>query len=795
MSSGSGSIGHYGHPLHASANPSTRTNRKQRAPSMLGFDEMSMNRDGTVMTRTQILDTRIKRGYCETCGNFPTKCYDVKISFGIRRRMTARTTQGEVYKGICLRCRPDLAPAPYDPSDVLAPATSSRHGSTRSHLRSNSAPPSSSASHSNFVDPSTLMTAEVSVMTAEVSVVTAEVAVAPQEQQQVYEAHLHIDPVRPDVEVVHSVRRNLHASRPSLPRGQGSRQCVSTEEESAEVSELRDGMVPVAPESEGVVAAVGVSESGRSNAPYTHSFADSSSELSMVSEEDLDPEVLIELRDLVNDLLVSDSPETNEFAIENVSESMMANPDLISLQLYGAKFLSVMARKHRTNKELIIKNSGLDAIVKAMDNFHDDLMLQGLGAKTIWSLAVVQEHRAVIADAGGCHSMVEALLTHGADSSDVAEAVLGGMKPLVIDPRGREELEASSASVAVIGTMEGHQNVPKLQAEGCLILSNLVFDRMTSRVSVASPDEIRCIVKAMIKFVDDEAVQKQAWSALYNYSFSKTNLLQILELDPVEREKLQELGRRYHLSWDRQVEDVLDRLRTTEEGLSSGEMTGAYSEQNGYSNGADFDQEALAQLEAVASGLDSESEKINTVCVIMMEFPESNSIQIAGLRCLEDLSRMSTENCDFIAQYALAMVMFAMENHRQDDVTQLKGVIVMGNLVTSSENNRIEVINAGGADRIIDSMRDYLNFEAMQVAGLTALEELTNPSSVKLPHAKGILSLVSEIMCKHTESDIIQERACIVLKNVSTNLSQHSEEKSHTTTANGLDVKVAATVT
>jgi len=76
---------------------------------------MELDSVGQVKSSAQIRDDRIRKGYCGTChvNSNPTKCYDIKKRFGgLNRKRIPLTVEGEVLRGVCLICHPEMDPNP-----------------------------------------------------------------------------------------------------------------------------------------------------------------------------------------------------------------------------------------------------------------------------------------------------------------------------------------------------------------------------------------------------------------------------------------------------------------------------------------------------------------------------------------------------------------------------------------------------------------------------------------------------------------------------------------------------------
>jgi len=71
---------------------------------------------GQVRSIAQIRDERIRQGFCgDEChvSSNPTKCYEIKKRFGgLKRKRIPLTVPGEVLRGVCLKCHPEMDPDP-----------------------------------------------------------------------------------------------------------------------------------------------------------------------------------------------------------------------------------------------------------------------------------------------------------------------------------------------------------------------------------------------------------------------------------------------------------------------------------------------------------------------------------------------------------------------------------------------------------------------------------------------------------------------------------------------------------
>mmetsp|Transcript_2373 Transcript_2373/g.4413 ORF Transcript_2373/g.4413 Transcript_2373/m.4413 type:complete len:735 (+) Transcript_2373:200-2404(+) len=70
----------------------------------------SLDPSGMVLNADQIRDERRRRGFCDSCGIEPNRCFEIKKRMTIFRDRIPLTIPGKVYNGICLSCNPDSDP-------------------------------------------------------------------------------------------------------------------------------------------------------------------------------------------------------------------------------------------------------------------------------------------------------------------------------------------------------------------------------------------------------------------------------------------------------------------------------------------------------------------------------------------------------------------------------------------------------------------------------------------------------------------------------------------------------------
>jgi hypothetical protein len=78
---------------------------------------------------------------------------------------------------------------------------------------------------------------------------------------------------------------------------------------------------------------------------------------------------------------------------------------------------------------------------------------------------------------------------------------------------------------AILSAMTAHNNVSKVQEQGCLALGNLVSNNDANRVSIAAKHGVEVILSTMTAHNNVSKVQEQGCLALAKSSFRTTMLI------------------------------------------------------------------------------------------------------------------------------------------------------------------------------------------------------------------------------------------------------------------------------
>ncbi|KAI2510670.1 hypothetical protein MHU86_3781 [Fragilaria crotonensis] len=102
----------------------------------LRYDDMLLNRDGSVMSEERIRDERRRRGFCTECrinGEPPVRLFSINTNrFNpLWKSQVPLTVQGESLDGKCLRCHPELNPNRHRRSGNRRSTTSANRRSER----------------------------------------------------------------------------------------------------------------------------------------------------------------------------------------------------------------------------------------------------------------------------------------------------------------------------------------------------------------------------------------------------------------------------------------------------------------------------------------------------------------------------------------------------------------------------------------------------------------------------------------------------------------------------------------
>jgi len=181
----------------------------------------------------------------------------------------------------------------------------------------------------------------------------------------------------------------------------------------------------------------------------------------------------------------------------------------------------------------------IEVLVKAMEKFPKNANVQEFACQLAWNLAVIDEHKQLLADKGVLELLCLAMDNHKSKISVLHKAI-GAIKLLSLIDKAKEQLVNDGAIEKIVEVMQNYAKEESDTAEfqeTCLdCIQNFAFGKtLAPRLYDLGVSSL--ILDVMKKYEEAEDIQSSGCAALWNVALGITeeNLIELTELGATNR--------------------------------------------------------------------------------------------------------------------------------------------------------------------------------------------------------------------------------------------------------------------
>ena len=193
------------------------------------------------------------------------------------------------------------------------------------------------------------------------------------------------------------------------------------------------------------------------------------------------------------------------------------------IQEFGMGVLQNISMRNFDSKQTIADVGGIIAVTDCIREFMGSPTVLERAFTTLWSLAVLDENQAIIAECDGINLVVNGMMT-AITYEGVQKQGCGCLCTLSSDSRNKGLIQNVGGVDSIVYAMWGHYAAEEIQVEACRALSSLAVDALTNEVMIASDGEVNAIISAMRRFPMSERLQEHGCVALRNFLLSADNV-------------------------------------------------------------------------------------------------------------------------------------------------------------------------------------------------------------------------------------------------------------------------------
>ena len=193
------------------------------------------------------------------------------------------------------------------------------------------------------------------------------------------------------------------------------------------------------------------------------------------------------------------------------------------IQEFGMGVLQNISMRCFESKQTIAEAGGIIAVTDCIREFMGSPTVLERAFTTLWSLAVLDQNQAVIAECDGINLVVNGMMT-AITYEGVQKQGCGCLCTLSSDSRNKGLIQNVGGVDSIVYAMWGHYASEEIQVEACRALSSLAVDAQTNEVMIASDGEVNAIISAMRRFPMSERLQEHGCVALRNFLLSADNV-------------------------------------------------------------------------------------------------------------------------------------------------------------------------------------------------------------------------------------------------------------------------------
>lgn len=223
-------------------------------------------------------------------------------------------------------------------------------------------------------------------------------------------------------------------------------------------------------------------------------------------------------------------PDTLDDA-EIVLKQMKNNSSIALIQAAGCEKLSNVAVREAVG---LVHLGVVDVVLKAMKQYSKNPSVQEFACQLIWNLAIVDEHKKLLADGDAPKLICVALENHKGKASVMHKAI-GAVKLLSLVEAGKEQLVEEGVVEKIIEVMKEYCNEESDYTdfqETCLLcVQNFAFGK-TLVPKLYELGVSTLIADVMTKYEESDEIQSSGAAALWNLALGVTDE-QLIEMTDV----------------------------------------------------------------------------------------------------------------------------------------------------------------------------------------------------------------------------------------------------------------------
>ena len=333
---------------------------------------------------------------------------------------------------------------------------------------------------------------------------------------------------------------------------------------------------------------------------------------------------------------------------------------------------------------------------------------------------------------GDCAEILE-VMRECLDSPHVESFALKELSCLHLGPDDQDRLADLGAMDVISEAMHSYADDIELQIHGCRAIWN-ASGTPENQMAFVDAGALEIILSDMDRFIDNAEVQECALGTLSNLAAAEANLLRMVEKGTVGR--------------------VVESM-------------------NKHSENSLVQSKGCSAITNMASHLSPLKKDImdmgggGAVVICMVMHPDDFELQEKALRALKNLSSNNDENKVELANIGgIDAVITAMQVHRDQPGVQEAGAWTLSNLASNNDNKAV-IGDCGGIDVVIRAMWVHSDVVKVQEWCCRALYTLTlDRHNSGMVLQVGGISAVVNAMQAHVDSGPVQEMGCAVLCNL-----------------------------
>ncbi|KAJ5071258.1 hypothetical protein M0811_10530 [Anaeramoeba ignava] len=224
--------------------------------------------------------------------------------------------------------------------------------------------------------------------------------------------------------------------------------------------------------------------------------------------------------------------ELKKDSIKEIIDTMEEFSFSQDIQEFGCYLLQMISAENERNPVEIQKLKGLQTLIKTMNNFPNNQLVQYHGCGAVGNICADFKNKNIIRKLNGIQPVIDAINNFPNDS-DVQYHACGALWNFANNEPNRIEIRKLNGIQPIINAMNRFPDNEGIQLHGCGGLKNLAANE-ENRIEIPKLNGIEAIINAVNKFPNNPQIQMQGSSALWNLaSQNKENQKRIIKLNGI----------------------------------------------------------------------------------------------------------------------------------------------------------------------------------------------------------------------------------------------------------------------